>query len=408
MANNDLNEDWLRYRHWDLPYRSLEQLVRRHFGIEDLDRVAEIRARLLEFVQLPVWWPAPAELKEEVARFLYHHEGRGQRPAEQTFPCPGIHPDLRPPYHLTEAFMLDSLRGLALGDAFGQLWFAVRPLELGRQRVAERWLPSTDGPWRWTDDTAMAIDVVRELKARATLEPASLLRRFGATYQREAWRGYGDGMHELLNQLRLYPREVGKQLQLAAELYGGEGSLGNGAAMRAGPIGACYVSERDIDIDKVLYNAYTSAGTTHRHPDGMAGSVAVAVAAGLAAVSRSLSRPKLGFMFQFVAEHTPPGQVRDQLVRIASVPSWADPWEVAQEFGSGRGARADNTVPFAIWTAFHHLGDLTEALWATVAGFGDSDTTCAITGSIVAARTGLAGVDPRWLELLEPLPEDLC
>jgi hypothetical protein len=35
---------------------------------------------------------------------------------------------------------------------------------------------------------------------------------------------------------------------------------------------------------------------------------------------------------------------------------------------------------------------------------GDVDTTCAITGGVVAARTGLAAVPARWLELAEPLP----
>jgi ADP-ribosylglycohydrolase len=35
---------------------------------------------------------------------------------------------------------------------------------------------------------------------------------------------------------------------------------------------------------------------------------------------------------------------------------------------------------------------------------GDVDTTCAITGGIVAAYTGLDGIPADWLSAREPLP----
>ncbi|GAA3375529.1 hypothetical protein GCM10020367_43690 [Streptomyces sannanensis] len=62
------------------------------------------------------------------------------------------------------------------------------------------------------------------------------------------------------------------------------------------------------------------------------------------------------------------------------------------------------TVPFAVWSAARHLDDLASALWTTAEGFGDVDTTCAITGGIVAARTGVDGVPPEWLRRREPVP----
>jgi hypothetical protein len=33
------------------------------------------------------------------------------------------------------------------------------------------------------------------------------------------------------------------------------------------------------------------------------------------------------------------------------------------------------------------------------------DTTCAITAGVVAARTGLTGIPPTWLDFCEPLPD---
>jgi ADP-ribosylglycohydrolase len=44
-------------------------------------------------------------------------------------------------------------------------------------------------------------------------------------------------------------------------------------------------------------------------------------------------------------------------------------------------------------------------LWATAAGLGDVDTTCAIAGGIVAARTGIDAAPALWLNLREPLPD---
>lgn len=62
-------------------------------------------------------------------------------------------------------------------------------------------------------------------------------------------------------------------------------------------------------------------------------------------------------------------------------------------------------MPFALWSAAGHLDDLTETLWQTVAGWGDRDTTCAIAGGIVAARTGTAGLPADWRTAREEIPD---
>ncbi|MFD7577989.1 ADP-ribosylglycohydrolase family protein, partial [Kitasatospora sp. NPDC059817] len=53
---------------------------------------------------------------------------------------------------------LDSLQGLALGDAFGDRWFSAPLDEAPAALAARRLRPS---PWHWTDDTAMALVLVR-------------------------------------------------------------------------------------------------------------------------------------------------------------------------------------------------------------------------------------------------------
>ena len=46
-----------------------------------------------------------------------------------------------------------------------------------------------------------------------------------------------------------------------------------------------------------------------------------------------------------------------------------------------------------------------EALWLTVSGLGDRDTTCAMVGGIVALYTGVKGIPAPWMQAREPLPQ---
>jgi ADP-ribosylglycohydrolase len=66
-----------------------------------------------------------------------------------------------------------------------------------------------------------------------------------------------------------------------------------------------------------------------------------------------------------------------------------------------------DTVPFALWCAAQHLDDYEAALWLTVSGLGDRDTTCAIVGGIVALFTGTDGIPAEWRHAREPLPDGI-
>ncbi|MGW9045700.1 ADP-ribosylglycohydrolase family protein [Streptomyces lydicus] len=284
-----------------------------------------------------------------------------------------------------------SLEGLAYGDAFGERFFPrLRPLHASRRLIADRTAPP-EPRWHWTDDTAMALDLLAVLETHGEVVAQPLAQRFAATYRADPGRGYGSGMHALLPRVAADPHAWE---ELAGLLFGGEGSLGNGAAMRVAPLGAWFHD----DLDRVVDQAARSARVTHAHPQGVAGAVAVAVAAALSARGET---PALGT----VADHTPAGPVRDGLLRAAGLPPATGPGQAAAELGSGRQIRADDTVPFALWCAARHPDDLESALWATVAGFGDVDTTCAVTGGVVAARTGVTALPEEWRARREPLPE---
>lgn len=282
-----------------------------------------------------------------------------------------------------------SLEGLSVADAFGEQWLhagpAAREVGLGR-RVAP--LGKT---WTWTDDTAMAVSVLDELARTGTLDEAALGARFARRYVAEPWRGYGRGAHHVLAAIA-----EGTPVDVAARaLFGGEGSCGNGAAMRAAPVGAYHAA----DLAAVVAEAARSARPTHVHPEGIAGAVAVAVAAALVVRGERTARGLL----EGVIAHTPAGETREALRRTLALLG-AEPVTVAAEVGNGAHVLASDTVPFAVWCAAHHLDDFAAGLWACGDVGGDIDTTCAMVGGIVIGAVGLAGIPAGWREAREPLP----
>ncbi|GAA4613953.1 ADP-ribosylglycohydrolase family protein [Actinoallomurus liliacearum] len=322
--------------------------------------------------------------------------------------------------------------GLSLGDAFGRRWFFRSGAEACREIAARRLpdVPGSDqgfGPgqvWHWTDDTAMALSVVRVLLRHGEIVEEELARAFADTYAADPGRGYGAGMHDLLPQLGAEP---GAWHTATRALFDGQGSLGNGGAMRAAPLGAWFGPDLELTVEQ----ARRSAHVTHAHPEGIAGAIAVAVAAALAVAgwtdheARWRQNPGVppqppvesalwgADLLREVAAHTPAGSTRDGILRAADLPGDIPAWKAADILGNGQRIRADDTVPFALWCAAHHLGSLTEALWTTAEGLGDVDTTCAITGGVVAARNGRGdmgragpAIAPgEWLHLVETLPD---
>ena len=289
--------------------------------------------------------------------------------------------------------MLLSLDGLSLGDAFGERFF-VKDAE---DRIAARALPPA--PWRTTDDTAMALGVVEVVDGSGSVLGEgrdALARVLARRHAEEPHRGYGAGAHEIL-----FAIAAGEPWPKAAALpFGGQGSMGNGAAMRVAPLGAYFAD----DLERVSREARASAEVTHGHPEGQAGAIAVALAAALASrLGGRRDEVSGSSILEQVVALTPPGETRDGLRQACAIPFRLSPEAAAHHLGSGYRIVSPDTVPFALWCAARHLGDFEEAMWATVAGLGDRDTTCAIAGGVVALSAGRASSPPAWLEAREPL-----
>lgn len=286
-----------------------------------------------------------------------------------------------------------SLDGLVTGDAFGDGWFT-RSDEPAEELWAARELRPV--PWLWTDDSAMAFVLFAHLVAHGEVQPDALAREFAAEYERDPSRGYGPSMHSILRRIG-----AGEDWQaVTTGQFGGQGSYGNGAAMRVAPLGAWF---RD-DLVAAAEQARLSALATHAHPEAVAGAIAVAVAAALAAAGAGQQASPRPEFLREVASHVPESDVRSGLLVAANFSGRTSVRHAASVLGSGIQISAPDTVPFALWSAAGQLDDLAEALWQTVAGWGDRDTTCAIVGGVVAARTGTGGIPSAWREACEAIP----
>jgi ADP-ribosylglycohydrolase len=283
-----------------------------------------------------------------------------------------------------------SLEGLSVGDAFGEQFFS-QPSAIFERRILAT-------PWRYTDDTHMALSIMKILRDSGGIDLDTLADSFVQQYQRESWRGYGPGMHRLLPQIR-----KGMPWHTAArDLFGGQGSFGNGAAMRVAPVGAFFAD----DLEAAVEQARHSAEVTHAHPEGIAGAIAVAVAAAWAFRLRDTSpTPTRQEFIDLILPLIPSGQVRDQVQRAGDLSSDVSVHEAAKKLGSGFRVTAQDTVPFVLWCAGQSLGNYEQALWLTASGLGDIDTTCAMVGGIVASYTGVEGIPAAWLAAREPLPQ---
>jgi poly(ADP-ribose) glycohydrolase ARH3 len=279
-----------------------------------------------------------------------------------------------------------SMIASALGDAIGELAFA-RPqkdqLMPILQAIAEL---------RYTDDTAMAIGLAESLIGAKGFDSEHLGRTFRENYLREPWRGYASGPPMVFS---LVAQRGCTFAQAAKTLFGGAGSLGNGAAMRIGPLGLFYHDSEDL-----YANACGSAQVTHAHPVGMDGAAVQALAVAQAASLDS------GTDFQaerFVRNLVSFARTREIRSKISLA------WEAVCEDVSdkeaarllGQSVAVHESMPFAIFCFLRYHKSFEECVFCAILNGGDRDTLGAMAGAISGAYLGLGCLPQSWYLKLE-------
>ena len=272
--------------------------------------------------------------------------------------------------------------GTFVGDALGM------PFEgLGPAAIAERltMLDARLGRGTYTDDTEMTIALAESLLERGSIDARALGRALADAH--DPGRGYGAGTTEVLRLGRsgLHPHDA------ASSLFGGEGSQGNGAAMRVAPVAVRYADDRAA-LAKV---ARESARVTHAHPFAI--DAAVVQAAAIAAALRGEAPLDAALAAATTAE------LKGRLTKAARLlDRELQPPDLAAALGNH--PTGHQSVPAAIYSAAAHESVEAAITFAVRCG-GDTDTIGAMAGAIAAARAGATAIPSGWLEALEDGPK---
>lgn len=273
-----------------------------------------------------------------------------------------------------------------VGDAFGS-HFEFEHVDWYRPRRAFESRELPDPIWRYTDDTQMALSIYKTLREDDAIRSDELAESFIQHF--DISRGYGLGVEQLLIDCQA----GGDWSIIAASMFDGQGSFGNGSSMRIAPVGAYFAG----DFEAVVENARRSSIVTHQHPDAIA-------AAQTTRFRIEGIKPNAVQYWNTILRQTPDSTLKDRLIKAANLPSDMTTDKAARTLGCGWNVSAVDTVPFALWCAITYLADFEEALWQTSSVGGDADTTGAIVGGIIGAYCGEDGIPNTWIERCEPLP----
>lgn len=293
-------------------------------------------------------------------------------------------------------FAKASLIGLSVGDAFGESFFGEENQILDRTTKRELKSPY----WHFTDDTVMGVAIYKILEQYGEIRQDKLAKLFVDNYSKDWHRGYGGTAHNILRSIG-----SGESWLIASrKVFDGMGSMGNGAAMRAAPIGAYFYD----DITKIKEQARLSAEVTHFNEEGIAGAIAVALAAGIVLENKLLSKEMNAAEFiEKIFYEMPESDTKYSIRKALQVSTDCSIDFAVSVLGNGSRIIAQDTVPFAIWCIAHFKNNYEEALWKTVSALGDRDTTCAIVGSVVVLNTEVKGIPSPWLNATEPIEKSI-
>lgn len=291
-----------------------------------------------------------------------------------------------------ESRFIGALLGTFVGDALG-LPYEGRYWEWIAKRVGEprEMMRTRYGVGVYTDDTQMMIGVAESLIACGGFDGGDMARRFVENF--DPTRGYGPGAFQVIDKLA-----DGQPWDQAGVGLFGDGSYGNGSAMRIAPIGVFYYE----DEEKLREAARLSSIISHTHPLGKQGAMLQAYAVSLALRHGLAGDLDAGQMARKLREFLPEDAdvFHDKLVSVerllAEEPSRD---EVIRLLGNG--ITSFESVPTAVYSFLSHPGSFEDAVVYAVSLGGDADTIGAMAGAIAGAHHGYQRIPSRWLEKLE-------
>jgi ADP-ribosylglycohydrolase len=284
------------------------------------------------------------------------------------------------------------LLGVSVGDALGQPVEAFPPERLRREfgevrdfMPGDPRLPIPLGAGQWTDDTQMTLDIARSIVRCGRVEPEDIASEFIRDHWGEGIRFSGFTVKYSLQRLK---RGVSwEQSGLDDEM-----TAGNGAAMRIAPVGL-YHSLRPTHVAE---DARLASIMTHRHPEAIAGAVAVAYMVAHAAAGTLDPATVLTDTIALIGEC----RVTENLRRAHELLHARVETESALRT-LGTTGYVVHTVAAAAYCFLQTPEDLERSVVDAVMGGNDADTTAAIAGAMSGAYNGAASIPKRWRDSVE-------
>ncbi|HKU61223.1 MAG TPA: ADP-ribosylglycohydrolase family protein [Gemmatimonadales bacterium] len=299
-----------------------------------------------------------------------------------------------------------SLLGLALGDALGFVVEGAPPAaaatyatgEIRRGRAAPH--GRAGYPFgQYSDDTQLARELLASfLDSGGVWHPAAFAGRIARLFQDGADVGAGPGSR-------------GAALRVAAGIPWSEAGTpppyaGNGAAMRAAPLGPLLADR----LDELRGIVVEQSRVTHGDPRCAGGALAIAGAAAMVSTSPTVIPSELIARLAGWIEPVEP--------RMAEVLASLEPWLALEPVaaagriqgldrspharsGLGFTPFVTTTVAWSLYAFLRSPDDFLESVCTAIAAGGDTDTTAAMTGAIAGARSGPSGLPAPLLDLLE-------
>ncbi len=281
---------------------------------------------------------------------------------------------------------LGAMVGSALGDAIGELAFRYREKEhlLKVIEKAEK--------LSYTDDTAMAIGLAESILQRKGIDQQHLGDTFCRNFYQEPWIGYASGPPTIFSIVKSTGLSY---VDAARTLFGGMGSLGNGAAMRIAPAGLFF------HHSETLYEmACASAQVTHSHPVGMDGAAVQAWAiANVVEMDPEKDFPLESFI-QGLISFSRTEEIQSKMEKLRDLISRDIPPKIAADC-LGRSVAVDESLPFAIYSFLRYPKSFEDCLFCAILNEGDRDTLGAMACAISGAYLGISRIPSSWRMKLE-------
>jgi len=291
--------------------------------------------------------------------------------------------------------LLDKVRGAiicgAIGDAMGRQVESLSPGTYEPATWYKPWHGWQSGPiGTITDDTQMTMWLAESLVSNGRLDPADLACRF----TRERIRGIGQATRQFVGNF--------KDRGLPWDQCG-VASSGNGAAMRAAPVGIFFRN----DFDELKLAGGIQAMVTHNDPMAIASSIIMAYATAKLLRMHVTEIDDIGTMTLFCRDlaeaiegiedggtyttrkdGTPSNLARRIGVDIPRLlEEKIPPVEAQKEFWSG--AYVLESLPFALYCFLYSPGHFDRVLYNSVNESRDSDTVAAMACTLCGALNGL-------------------